>query len=335
VKSFIDLMAVRVNLDPSEFIFQKMQIVCGNSADDEIDEQRVDLIVQCMTNVKQAIEDAPRSFMSGLLDHIRAVFGITGVTYDDCRTRISEWFNKLDENQRDPGGSWHTAESRALIKNLGTIVDAESTMFSLVPKDLGLGAVADWNIDKTQDYVAKLREGIKHIEENAIKVESPVMSCVMPGQELKGHDGKWQVQYSGSSCVKIEVPKVGIAALLTDNGEDPSAHGAQVQTITDSYEYRVSGGNKTVCLVSRDADGNFGKVCSVEFVDQLEKYVVKQPDQPPLPGTDTLISIVLPTDPASLQTTIRTLVESSVGEKKIDRPQAVAVLREIADQLEA
>lgn len=334
VKLFVDSMAVRANLEPSEFVFQKLQAVCGKAGDDLIDSQRAALIVECLTKVKQAVEDTPGTYKSELLGEIRSVFGITGVTYDHCRAGISEWFNGLDENQRDLGGKWHTTESRALVKNLGTITDTENTLFNLVPKDLGLGSVADWNTGKTQDYVAKLREGIKHIEGNAIKVESPLISCVIVGQELKGQDGKWQVQYSSRGCIKVEVPKADVVVLLSDSGEDPSAHGAQVQTISDSYEYGISGGNKTVRIISRDSQGNFGKLCLVEFIDQLEKFTVRPPSQKKLDGMDQVVSIVLPPDPPAFQTSVRSFVETSIGEKAIDRPQAAAVLREIADQLE-
>jgi energy-coupling factor transporter ATP-binding protein EcfA2 len=333
-KSFIDAMAVRANVEPSEFVFQKLQTICGKAEDDLIDSQRAALIVECVTKVKQAIEDAPGTFKSELLGEIRSVFGIKGVTYDHCRAGISEWFNALDENQRDLGGTWHTSESRALIRNLGTMSDTESTLFSLVPRDLGLGQVADWNTDKTQDYVAKLREGLKHTDENAIKVDSPLISCVIAGQELKGQDGKWQVQYSNIGCIKIDVPKAGVVVWLSDSGEDPSAHGAQVLPISDSYEYRVDGGNKTVLLVSRDSEGNFGKVCSVQFVDQLEKFTVKLPSQKRLEGMDQVVSIVLPPDADAFQTVIRSLVETSLNEKTIDRQQAAIVLREIADRLD-
>lgn len=334
VKSFIDLMAVRANMDPSEFVFQKLQTVCGNAGDDLIDSERVAQISECMNKVKQAIENAPGEFKTGLLGEIRTVFGIKGVTYDHCRASISDWFNNLDENQRDLGGKWHTSESRALAKNLGTITDTENTLFVLVPKDLGLGQVADWNTDKTQDYTTKLREGIKHINENAIKVDSPLISCVIAGQELKGTDGKWQVQYSNTGAIKVEVPKVGVTVLLSDSGEDPSAHGAQVQSISDSYEYRINGGNKTVLLVSRDSQGNHGKVFSVEFVDQLEKFTVKPPNQKKLEGMDQVISIVLPTDPAAFQTSIRSFVDTSLSEKVVDRQQASTILREIANRLD-
>ncbi|MEN6520523.1 MAG: hypothetical protein ABFD46_05145 [Armatimonadota bacterium] len=334
VKLFVDAMAVRANLEPSEFVFQKLQTVCGKAGDDLIDKTRATLVVECVTKIKQAIEDAPGTFRSGLLGDIRSVFAIKGVTYDDCRAGLSEWFNGLDENQRDLSAKWHTSESRALAKNLGTITDTENTLFSLVPKDLGLGQVADWNTDKTQDYVTKLREGIKHIEENAIKVESPLIGCVIAGQELKGQDGKWQVHYSGSGCIKVEVPKAGVLVLLSDSGEDPSAHGAQVQSISDSYEYRINGGNRTVLLVSRDSQGNYGKLCAVEFIDQLEKFTVKPPSQKKLEGMDQVVNIVLPPDPAAFQTSIRSFVETSIGENAIDRQQAATVLRDIADQLD-
>jgi hypothetical protein len=334
VKAFIDVMAISGTLDPSEVVFQKLQHVCGRDSDDLIDDQRVTFMRDCLDKVKRAVEDAPGTFKNCLLGEIRLVFGIEGDTYDDCRAGISKWFNSLDEYQKDLSGKWHTNESQALMRNLGRITDIETTLFVLVPKDLGLGQVADWTTDKTKDYIVKLSEGLKHVEANAIKVDSPLVSCLVPGLDLKGQDGKWQVQYSNSASIKIDVPKDGVTVLMSDSGEDPTSAVAQVQRITSSFEYTVNGGNKTVLLVSCDEQGNFGRNCSVEFVDEGKKNVIEPPTPKPLPGMDQIVRFVLPTDPAAFETSVSSLVDTSIRGKAVDRQQAAAVLRKIADRQE-
>ncbi|MHB1463290.1 MAG: hypothetical protein ACYC1M_18540 [Armatimonadota bacterium] len=333
VKSFIDLMAVATSLDPAEFIFHQLQQQCGYAADDMIDDERSLKIVQCMKQVKQNIEETPSLFKTHLLDEIRAVFGIDGVTYDACRTAISDWCNKLDENQHDQAGSWHNTDSRALIQNLITISDVESTLFSKLPKDFSLGMVADWSTDKTQDYIAKLRSGMKHIYDNAIKVEAPVM--IVNGVQIStGPDGKYQIPYTVNAAILIKSPKQGVTVLLTDNGDDPRNHAAQVLPITDPYMYQINGGNKTLRLVSRDTQCNDGKLLTVQFIDQLDKYVVQPSLHRGFKGTDEMVNIVLPVDPNSFLTSVRSLTSISITDKALDHNQAAAMLRKLADELD-
>jgi len=332
VRRLVDALCDRQSVEASDFVFDRLAGVCGESAAMAVQDGDTAAVTRGITAAKRAVEAAPADFKSRLFNQVRGVFGVKDVTYDDCREALSDWVNALDTNQRNEHEQWHSAESRAVVRLLPKITDIEETLFVLLPEAFGLGRVADWTTDKSPDYIAKLSEGKALIERNAIRVASPVITTLMPGQELKGKDGKWQVQYTDSSRVRIEGPGDGVVVRMTDSGEDPASDASQVVTIKSSHEYVVTGGTKTVRLISRDAEGNFGVPCEIQFVDQNGKYIIAPPQT--LVGIDRIVPIVLPPDPAAFVVSIRSLVDTSIKEKAIDRPQAAASLREIANDLE-
>jgi hypothetical protein len=331
----IDAMERCTSFEASDFAFGQIQLVCGRAEDDLIDSQAATAMAQALGAAKTSIESSLENLKSSLFEEVRTLFGVQGTTYNDCLNGLNEWYGELDANQRDINAPWHADGSKSLLRRLATIESLETTLFELIPSDneFGLGKVASWANDRSQDYVLKFRDAKALIEDNAIKVPDPDISCGV-GAELLTVDGKLQVAYSGSSCVVVKTPGDEVAVLVCDGQEDPTSPTAQVQRVTASHSVDLNGGNKAYKLVSRDAGGNFGRVITIECVDRNQKYSIKPNDQRVLPGQDKTVLVVLAPDAGAFRVQVRSLVDTAITESAIDKPSAVTTLRAIADELE-
>ena len=158
------------------------------------------------------------------LDEIKQIFSIEGNTLEDLRLGIQKWYNSLDYNQRDLDATWHTNESKALIKRLGQVLDISDTLFVSIPEDPGFGlkAVKDWTNDKSQDYIQKIRIGKEHIEENKIKVDPPDWEVASTNKYKTERNKKGAyVNYRLSAKLVVKPPTKDTVVFATSNGEDP------------------------------------------------------------------------------------------------------------------
>lgn len=332
----IDAMERSSSFEAFDFVFRQLQLVCGRAEDDLIDSASVAIIAGALDAAKSSIELAVEALKSGLLNEIRALFSVSGTTYQDCLTGISEWYSGLDANQRDQNAPWHSGGSKSLLRRLGTIDSLETTLFDMIPSDpeFGLGKVQSWSTDKSEDYVLRFRDAKLLIESNAIKVPDPEISCGV-GAELISTDGKLQVLYNGQSCFVVESPGDGVVVLVCDASETPTSPDAQVQKVSATQSLALNGGNRAYRLVSRDADGNLGRVMTVECVDRNQKYSIAPPTQRVLPGQDKTVLVVLPPDAGAFRVSIRSFVDTAINESALDKSDVGTVLRSIAGELEA
>jgi hypothetical protein len=333
VDRLITAMQARAGAEASEFMFKRLQVVCGKSEDDLIDGPRADEILAELIRIKEQMEQSFTVLKESLAAEVRGVFGVTGNTYMDLQNGIMDWFNTLDENQRDMSGSWHANESKPLISYLRTIESLEKTLFELVPVGFGLPKVADWTSDKSQDYATKFKDGKAHVEANAIKVPPPALTAGT-GTELKNVPGGHQVSFRGEASLTVASPGNGIVVLVSDTGEDPRAPGAQVETVAKSHEFRVKGKIRTLKLVSRDSVGNTGKLITVEFVNQDGKHEIERPAQTLLPGDDEIVKFALPKDVLGLTATVKSLVATVVKAEIVSPREVVAVLCKVAAEMD-
>ena len=75
-------------------------------------------------------------------------------------------------------------------------------------------------------------------------------------------------------------------------------------------------GNRTVKMVVVDDKGNYGKVTTIQAIDELQKYKIKRSSQGIL--GDEIISFIFPKDKEGAKITVMSLFEELTDAKTLD-----------------
>jgi len=320
---------------PHDFVFGKLQTIYGYDEDELITKQKATDILTRLKSDKKCIEEGLDHIKSKIQSEVKELFSIEGNTIEDLRIGIQKWFNNLDSNQRDPDGTWHTNESKTLIMKFSQVLDIRDTLFVSIPEDPGFGlkAIKDWTIDKSQDYIQKMRMGKEQIENNKIKVDSPIWQ-VTPSSKAKIEENKRGaiVSYRLSAGLEVKTSAKNTTVFGTSNGEDPRDSKSQRIEIKAETTLQIDGGNKRFRLISRDEEGNWSREIEINFIDQEKKHEIR-PEEGFGKG-ETMVQFVFPVDEQSFKTSIRSLIKGSLEKQVIDKKGLKRFLTELVRENE-
>ena len=174
---------------------------------------------------------------------------------------------------------------------------------------------------------------MKHIEDNQIKVPSPK-------PELTGNyrQEKDNVFFSGPLILRLSHPDHTVRILVTDTGKDPIAGAkerSEFQGVKSFDIHRLAQARQeivTIKYVPQDAEGNWGIVETLTFVDETMGNVIRAPRKL-IKESKTIVKFVFPTDEAGLVTAFRTFFESILEHEVVDRERLRQLVEEILDSL--
>lgn len=320
---------------PHDFVFGKIQAIYGYDYEELITEEKGKDIIEKVKSDKKHIDEEFDYLKNKIQNEIRIMFSIEGSTLEDIRLGIKKWYNELDSNQRDLDAPWHTNESKTLIRKLGQVLDISDTFLVAIPEDPGFGlkAVKDWTSDKTQDYIQKIRIGKEKIEENRIKVESPVwkVSSVYKCKTEENKKGA-NISYRISATLVVNPPAKDTIVYATSNGEDPSDSKSQRSEIRSATSLDVNGGNKRFRMVTGDKEGNWSRETEINFIDRDTKHEIHA-DKGFGEG-ETLVQFVFPLDEQSFKTSLQSLVKESIEHGIVDKKAVKKTLTELLKETE-
>jgi len=331
IEQFLDIFEKIESRDEHGFILGDLQTIYGFEPDELIKNEKATQIIEWINKDKDTIESCERKIKDKILKGICEVFNIEGSTYDDIQAGVRKWFNVLDNYQRDSMADYHTNESKPLILHLGSITNIEKTFFEDLPASagFGLGKVKDWSIDKSNEYIEKIRIGKRIIEENELRVENAEIS--FDGDYKKGKDGS--VLYTGELIVYLKHKESQTKIFITTDGSDPKSTCSHREESIGQFELKVQD-NIILKFISQDKDGNFSSVTSLSITNEDKKYEITLPK--PLTIGESQVTFYFPESLKEFAVTIKSLLKIALEKKIIDksklRQEIERILNEILEE---
>ncbi len=308
VEKVLDIFEKIEGRDEHGFILADLQSIYGFEPDELITAEKAIQMIEWINKDKDIIESCERKIKDKILRGICEVFDIEGSAYDNIQRGVSKWFNALDSYQRDSMAGYHTNESKLLILYLGSMTDVEKTFFEDLPASagFGLGRVKDWTVDKSNEYIEKIRIGKRVIEENELKVENAEVS--FDGDYRKTKDGS--IIYTEAMKLKVHHPDKTADIYITQNGENPKDPKSERKRLKESYEFTIRG-NRIIKLAVRDAQGNYSPIEEIKLIDESKKYEPVPPEGA-LKGIEHAVTYIFPNTKKNFRHTVSTLINGAL-----------------------
>ena len=335
VTSFLQTLDKLRAQDPHAFVLGELQTVAGYEVDELVTPERAQEVLAALEAAKDHIESTLERVQSRIRDGLCDIFSVQGNTWDDVADGVRAWYNNLDSNQRSTTASWHNDASKPLAQ---LFLDLSNPRELFVDKlserpSYGFGRVRDWNADLVADYVSKIRDGVKHIEDNRIKVPSPKAELTGDYREEKGN-----VFFSGSLTLHLSHPDSNVRVFVTDTGKDPIAEvkeRSQFQGAKSFDIHRLTQARRTgvtIKYVPQDAEGNWGIVEALTFFDETLENEIRVPRRL-IKEAKAVVKFVFPTDEAGFVTACRTFFESLLENQVVDQGRLRQLVEEILGEL--
>lgn len=319
--------------DPHALVLGELQTVVGFDVDELVTPQNAVKIIQTLGVAKEQIEATLEQVQSGIRDGLCHLFNIQGSTWDDLADGVREWYNKLDNNQRAVAAGWHNDASKPLIKFCADLSNTRELFLEKLPDSpsYGFGKVRSWNANLSHDYLAKVNDGIQHIEANRIKVTSPAIE--LSGKYRQERDN---VFFSGPLTLRLVHPDSGVRIILTDSGLDPLTAKERTEfrseKTIDIYELtQARRQSVTLRYISQDTHGNLGVLEALTFYDETLENEIRLPKsflEDKLP-----VKFIFPNSEAGFITSCRTFFETILERKILNIDRLDSVVQDILVQL--
>jgi len=328
IEKFLDTFEKIESRDEHGFILGDLQTIYEFEPDELITDEKANQIIERIKKDKVKIESCEPKIKNKILKDICEVFNIEGSAYDDIQAGISKWFNVLDSYQRDSMADYHTNESKPLISCLGHIVDIEKTFFEDLPASagFGLGKANDWTVDKSNEYIEKIRSGKKIIEENELKIENAEVS--FDGDYRK--EKKDSIVYTEILNVLLKHKDPTIKIFLTTDGSDPKSIHSQREEASGQFKLKIQD-NITLKFVSQNKEGNFSRVTALSITNEAKKYQIILPKQ--LTLGEPQVNFYFSKSPKGLSITIKSLLQQALEKKVIDRSKLRQEVERILNEI--
>ena len=308
VREFVAVME-RINAkDAHSFLFNDLPTAFGFDAADQIDANTITIFRTEIPEIRSTLDSALDQVETRIILGVSDLFEVQGSTHDDIRKSISEWFNSLDNGQKDYLAPWQNGDSKPLVQIFGTITNLAEALLVRIPSSIPYGnePVRNWATDKTIAFIKRIKSGKELIEANRRKVESPI-SKPKGVFEMQGKT----IEFHGRVQLDFEPPAPGTKIYVTDSNANPTDPSAARLEILDA-EPLIIHENKTLKYAAQDSEGNWSVVETVTLTNADKKF------EPAL-GIANLITgertatFVFPIDATSLKVTCQRFFELAIA----------------------
>jgi hypothetical protein len=267
--AFIGVMQKIAGKDAHTFIFDELPTAFGLDSGLAVNQELVDALTDDLPNVKAQLDGGLSALEERIIDGVRGIFGIEQNTYSDIVAGISQWYNKLDSQQRDQFKK-QTNASKPLLLHLKSLSDLRQTFLVDIPKttEYGSNAVQNWASDKVAEYLNQIRSGKEYIDANRIKVEPPRLEVDNASEWLDGDD----LSFKDKVELKFADLKHDAKLFITEGNADPLDPTAPRQE-WKADESLVIRENKTIRYAVQDNEGNWSPVKEVHLINTNAPYL--------------------------------------------------------------
>lgn len=270
-KEKVKLFSTIESADPYAFVKKELLESLGYQEGEVLDNTKLKNIEKSLTDFKELVESKEENQKNIIREHLKDIFNAETKTDVDIVEAIKTWYHdELDSYQKDPISDFHNNESKALIRKINSIVNQTNFLFTDLPEQFGLDQFNNWSIDKTNDFINKVKAGKKHIEENS----SPVGEIEI-NTEGKVERDKNDIKYKGEFELEAHTDKEDDIIYYTEDGSDPSDEKSQRKQLKKGEKIKVKG-NKTIKLIVKEPSGRYGAVKSINTIDESQKCLIKR-----------------------------------------------------------
>lgn len=314
IESFFVIFEQIENRDENSFILAELQTIYKYEPDELISSKKSVKIIDLLKKDIERIEVCEKRVKNKILNDICEIFDIDKNTDKDIQDGINKWVNLLNEYQRDPL-THDTKESKALVKKLGSIENIEKTFFKDLPSADGfnLGEVREWAVDKTNDYLDKIRIGKKEIEENESGLENAEIT--LSGEYRD--DGKDSIFYTGNLKLQLRHKDPGIKIYITTDGSNPKSPTSCRIEASGKYELEIKDNIKLNYISCDKKENKYSRLKSIFITNENKKYEIS------LQGQQTLgeqqATFYFPGNVKELMVTLRSLLKNALKLKIINK----------------
>jgi len=315
VKKTLDKLA---DIDRYEILFD---VIPGMYGEDRVSEgdssDKIERIVAAFEIDVKLLETGEDRARNQVAEAIAEVFGTKGDIVQ-CGKAVKEWYEGLNPNQRDSTRYEMDPDAQGFISQLAQPnAPYETKLMKTIPDAFDLDSISDWSSVRTADYVTKLKQAKKAVEDAAVTVPVP---------EISGHDkcreiskGRLEVEEGGS--VSIGVVDGLSRVCYTVDGTDPrqSKTGKNIsanEIIGDAFVDKPA-----VNIRARGIDeaGNYSDLATCVVVNKKKEFGLHV-------GHDNLFtrkgSFKIPDSLDALKSVLGSIVDQALTDSVIDGVQA-------------
>lgn len=328
VAQFIEALTKIAARDAYTFLFDDLPETFGDGAGLAVASETVERVATHLPQMKQAIEAQLQQVEDRIFSEIRQIFEVRQHTDSDIVDAVTSWYNSLDTNQRDSHAPWHTNDSKPLVVYLKAIAYPRETFLKTIPAstDYGMKPVADWITDRVSEYVERLRRGKQLIDQSRLKVESPEVIFTGDCEQSGG-----QVSFKGVVKVTLRPKSKNAKIYVVEGNADPTDPNAQREELAGDAPLEIHD-HKTIHYAVQDADGNWGRVETLELINENKKYELSEPKQRSL-LKDQTVNFIFPQDPQSFAVTCRSLFSLALQRNLLTPEQLEATVQAILTEM--
>ena len=322
-RAVLKMLSMMEQTDSYNLIFSDLQERLGFASDDAITSERVDDIAVKLKSVVDEVKELQGKIQQELTARLSQEFEAELDTFEGVREAIQDWYKDLEDHQKTVQLG---IDAKALLKAIQSMENLPQAFFVRLPIDYGFGSVADWNRNRVDEYVAKLRHGRQEIDAAKLKVQAPTYSLAgNVTQQQEGH-----IRYRKQMMVTIAVPAGAAKVFVTDNGEDPGTTYSQRAETKDQCELKFVGGNKTIRFVAVDSEGNFSQEIQLDIADEDKQYEFTEKAT----LFEKTVACSIPQDRDTFEIAASSLVKYCIDKKLVSRKEVEQVLRELLKSLD-
>lgn len=322
--------------DPHAFVLGELQTILGYESTEMVTPQRAAVVLDELRVAKEQVEGTLERVQTLVRDGLCDIFGVQGNTWDDVADGVRAWYNGLDSNQRSHTAKWHSEASKPLVQLFVDLSNPRDIFLDKLPErpSYNFKRVRDWNANLVRDYLAKVRAGVKHIEQNRIKVAPPERVLTGSHREEQGN-----VYFSGPLSLRLSHADAKVRVYVTDTGVDPQHDAKERVEFRGSREFDIAQlvqarhGQVTIKYIAQDEEGNWGVVETLAFFDETRANEIHRPQGTLLEGVSVPVKFVFPTTEAGFTRACRTFFVSVLEEKIVERKRLHELVLEILDSL--
>lgn len=316
--------------DPYSFLLHELQTKLGYEVDHAITEDLIKKVLLTLQALKDEIENTKGNIEQDIMKEVAHEFNAEGTTYDDVKDAVINWFNTLDNVQKNLLATFQSNDSKPLIRHFQSLTDVTKTFFEEIPLSYGLQKISEWDKNKKEDYLLKLRNGKKTIEYNRVKVEVPHWSAKGNVIEQTEENSSVIITYKGNLDLELNTKGTGYTIFITDNNEDPTQPSSQRMEEREQVIIPIRSINQTIKFVAKDTEGNYSQTVTINFYDEDKKYEVTAHIST---INEPSVKILLPKDEESLAVTVRSLLRTVLESNSLERGQIERVLTNVLAEL--
>jgi len=325
-KPFVTALNQTKTKDPFNFIKHDLLELLDIIPGEKITAKKLAQIDSRLSSFKDTAQGILEAVQNDILKQVAEIYASPSVLDVDIQEAIKTWFkDSLTSIQKDALSPFHNNDSKPLILKLDKLVNIRDTLFSALPDAYGLNAVPNWSADLVSDYINKIKRGKEHIEKNAPKI-GRLKVTYENAESQKGN----QVYYKGELKITGVAEDGKGAIYFTDNGADPTDKASERQKLKPGQILTVKG-NRTLKLVVVDDKGNYGKIETIQAIDELQKYKIKRARQRVL--GDEVINFIFPKDKEGAKITVRSLFEELTEAGTVDTTELEEMTSKILSEI--